>query len=245
MYLRPFVATTALVLIGSAVSAQTLIHRYTFNGDASDSVGSANGTLNSGAVASGGKLTLDGVSANVSFTQHIIPTSGAYSVAFFARQSALQGHTIEWLSQGFSGGPGSYVGYDPSGQIRATDSWLSTGQSFTANGSYQHIALVTNGAASSLYLNGTLAASLASGLNTTAGGDNTRFGQQFGGFGELFAGDLKDVRIYTGALSAPQVAALASTPEPGTTAFLIALGMAGTGFAMRRKRKSRTSVHSV
>lgn len=245
MYLRPLFATAALALLGSAASAQTLIHRYTFSGDASDSVGSANGTLNSGAVASGGNLTLDGIAANVSFTQHIVPATGAYSVAFFARQSALEGHYIEWLSQGFSGGPGFYVGYNPGGQVRATDSWISTGKNFTANGSYQHIALVTTGATSSLYLNGTLAASLASGLNTTAGGDNTRFGEQFSGLGEFFAGDLKDMRIYTGALSAPQVAALSNTPEPGMPALFSALGMTGAAFAMRRKRNCRTSVKSV
>ncbi len=227
------------VFLGSAASAQTLIHRYTFNGDASDLVGSANGTLNSGAVANGGNLTLDGVAANVSFTQHIIPTSGAYSVAFFARQSALEGHYIEWISQGFSVGPGFYVGYDPGGQIRATDSWPATGKNFTANGAFQHIALVTTGTASSLYVNGTLAASLASGLNTTAGGDDTRFGTQFSGISEFFQGDIRDMRIYTGALSGQQVAALASTPEPGMMALLGASGMTGAGFAMRRKRNRR------
>lgn len=237
MYLRSIFATAAVALLGSAASAQTLIHRYTFGGDASDSIGSANGTLNSGAVASGGVLTLDGVAANVSFTQHIVPTSGAYSVAFFARQNSLQGHYIEWISQGFSGGPGFYVGYDPSGGIRATDSWPTTGTSFTANGAFEHVALVTNGSNSSLYLNGTLAASLVGGLNTTAGGDNTRFGGQFGGLGELFQGNIKDMRIYTGALSAQQVTALASTtPEPGTLALVTALGITGLGFARRRKR---------
>ena len=38
----------------------TLTHRYTFNSDTSDSVGTANGTLQGGANVSGGSLVLDG-----------------------------------------------------------------------------------------------------------------------------------------------------------------------------------------
>ncbi len=237
MYLRPLFAVVALAVLGSAASAQTLIHHYTFGTDASDSAGSANGTLNSGAVASGGILSLSGT-ANVSFTQHIVPTSGAYSVALFARQNTLQSSFREWISQGVSAAPGFFLGYKAGGGIRATDSWLTTGTIFTANGSFEHIALVTDGATSSLYLNGALSATLASGLNTTTGGDNTRFGKQFSPFNEYFTGDLADIRIYTGALSAQQVASLATTPEPGSLALLTA-GMLGLGLLSRRRTKSR------
>lgn len=236
MYLRPLFAIAAFAAFGSTASAQTLIHHYTFGTDASDSAGSANGTLNSGATASGGVLSLSGT-ANVSFTQHIVPTSGAYSVALFARQNTLQSNFREWISQGVSGGPGFYIGYKAGGGIRATDSWLTTGTSFTANGIFEHIALVTDGATSSLYLNGVLSATLASGLNTTAGGDNTRFGKQFSPFNEYFQGDIADMRIYTGALSAQQAASLATTPEPGSMALLTAGAL---GLLSRRRRRKRT-----
>ena len=242
MYLRPLFAIAAFAVFGSAASAQTLIHHYTFSTDASDSAGSANGALTSGAVASGGVLSLSGT-ANVSFTQHIVPTSGAYSVALFARQNTLQNNFREWISQGVSGGPGFYIGYQAGGGIRATDSWLTTGTSFTANGIFEHIALVTDGATSSLYLNGVLSATLASGLNTTAGGDDTRFGKQFSPFNEYFHGDIADVRIYTGALSAQQVASLATTPEPGSLTLLTA-GMLGLGLLSRRTKLRDANVRS-
>jgi len=241
MSLRPVLAVAGLALFSSAASAQTIIHQYTFAGDASDSVGTANGTLNGGATATGGVLSLDGTDDNVSFAQKIVPTSGAYSVAFFARQSSLQGNFIEWISQGSSGAPGFYLGYAPGGGIRATDSWGSTGVAFPANGQFQHIALVSDGSASSLYLNGTLAGSIASALSTTTGGDVTHFGKQFSPFDEFFKGEMKDMRIYTGALSPQQVAALASvaTPEPGTVALFTALSLSAVGFAKRRRRRNR------
>ena len=236
MYLRPLFAIAAFAVFSGTASAQTLIHHYTFGTDASDSAGSANGTLNSGAIAGGGVLSLSGT-ANVSFAQHIVPTSGAYSVALFARQTALQGNFREWISQGASGGPGFYIGYQAGGGIRATDSWLTTGASFTPDGIFEHIALVTTGATSSLYLNGVLSATLASGLNTTVGGDDTRFGKQFSPFNEYFQGDIADMRIYTGALSAQQAASLATTPEPGSMALLTAGAL---GLLSRRRRRKRT-----
>jgi hypothetical protein len=65
--LRPGVATLTATFQGKTDSATvtvqniaTLTHRYTFNSDASDSVGTANGTLQGDANVSGGSLVLDG-----------------------------------------------------------------------------------------------------------------------------------------------------------------------------------------
>lgn len=53
-------STTNSVVISVSPAGGTLIHRYSFASDASDSVGSANGTFNGDAAVSGGQLVLDG-----------------------------------------------------------------------------------------------------------------------------------------------------------------------------------------
>jgi hypothetical protein len=50
-----------------AASAATLTHRYSFTGNANDSVGTANGTLQGSAAISGGKVVLNGTSHAVSY----------------------------------------------------------------------------------------------------------------------------------------------------------------------------------
>jgi hypothetical protein len=241
----PFSLPAAIGLAGLLwalpASGQSLIHQYSFNSNANDSVGSANGALLNGATVSGGVLNLDGVNDMVQFASHIVPTSGAFSVAFFAQQvGGLQGNFIEWISQGSSGGPGFYVGYQPGGSpIRVTDIFPNTGVAYPGDGAVHHVAVTTDGSTSTLYLNGLFAASLAGGLNTTAGGSDTAFGAQFGGFGEYFRGTLDDVRIYTGTLSATQVFALANpeatTPEPG--ALTLGAGVVLTPLVLRRKKR--------
>ena len=63
------------------------LHHYAFaNAAVADSLGSANGSLINGAVVTNGALRLDGVSAYVEFEGPLIPTSGAFSVAFFAQE---------------------------------------------------------------------------------------------------------------------------------------------------------------
>ncbi len=197
----------------------TLLHQYTFQGDANDAVGSANGTLLGGASASGGKLMLNGSGAYVQFVGHLVPTSGSYSVALFA-QATTPGLTIEELiSQGFSTGPGFYLGYFTSSStqiIRATDSWQLTGVPFPTDGQQHHYAFVVDAAAnqSRFYVDGVLMATLPSAITTTTAGNDTRLGRQFDPDAEYFDGTLSDVRIYSGALDGQAVATLAGVLPP-------------------------------
>ena len=54
---------------------------------------------------------------------------------------------VELISQGESLGPGFYIGHDPSGFIRVSDSWLFTGVPFGSIGVMHHYALTVDGAA--------------------------------------------------------------------------------------------------
>ena len=54
-------------MVTLSVKGAVLTHWYTFNGNVNDQVGSANGTLVGGAIASGGLLSLNGLTSYVQF----------------------------------------------------------------------------------------------------------------------------------------------------------------------------------
>jgi len=66
----------------SQLFAQTLTHRYSFNGDANDSVGTANGTLQGSATVDSSMLQLDG-GGFVSLPANLINGYNQLSVEFW------------------------------------------------------------------------------------------------------------------------------------------------------------------
>jgi hypothetical protein len=230
-------------VVGAGMSScwGNLVHHYPFDADASDAVGGADGALVDGASVVGGVLSLDGSGDYVQLGEQIVPVSGSYSVALFALQSTAQGDNAEYISQGFGGGPGFYIGTTPGfgGTIRATDSWQNTGAAIPSIGDWHHIALTVDasGGVSRLYVDGMLSATLGAAIVTASGGTNTRFGQQFSG-SEYFAGMLDDIRVYDHALSAVEVGALAGVPEASPLLLLGALSLIGVGarYIPRAKR---------
>jgi hypothetical protein len=70
-----------LLVVATPSARADVVHHYPFTVDAADVVGGADGTLMDGAVVSGGVLTLDGTNDFVQIGQHIVPTSGSYTVA--------------------------------------------------------------------------------------------------------------------------------------------------------------------
>jgi|JI102314A1RNA_FD_contig_31_6095624_length_922_multi_4_in_0_out_0_1 hypothetical protein len=218
------------------VHSATLIHHYDFSSGVNDLVGSANGVLLGNASVSSGSLNLDGDGDWVQFDSQLVPSSGSFSVALFGLRTSDLSNYTEMISQG-SSGPGFYIGTDPTGKIRLGDQWPSTGVNFGAVGILTHYALVADAStgSSKLFVDGQLVASLASAINGSSGGTNTRLGRQFDPYGEYFMGSVDDVRIYSGALTASEVVALAnSIPEPATYG-LFAIGLA---FIWAKARRS-------
>ncbi len=231
-----------LAPVMAADAAPVLIHQYGFNGSGvTDSVGSANGTLYGGATVSGGVLTLDGVNDFVQFATLIIPSSGSYSVALRAQELTHFNRYVEFISQGVVSGSSFYIGYDPTGQMRLGDYYMYTGASFPNDGKYHMYAAVVDAVSNttSLYIDGTLLATKNSAITSNSNPFGyTKLGQQFSPYYyyEFFAGNIDDVRVYSGALSASDVGILNSTsvPEPGAM-LLLGSGLLGL-VAMGRKK---------
>jgi hypothetical protein len=108
MSLRPLSPGLSLALLFAAAGAAPgqIIHRYTFNGNADDSVGTANGTLVN-AITSGGQLVLDNGAGVASSS----PTGKYVSLpaaAFPTGASGLTSFSIEifynWVGQPPGGG---------------------------------------------------------------------------------------------------------------------------------------------
>src|SRR2546425_116860 len=97
---------SAWLLLAARTFAATALHHYTFDIlDVTDSVGTANGTLMDGATVASRRLNLDGSTGYVQFNQHLVPTDGSFSLAFFAQEGSPQNSYTEIISQGFSGEP--------------------------------------------------------------------------------------------------------------------------------------------
>ncbi len=206
--------------------AATAIHHYTFNnGSVTDSVGTANGILENGATVSSGRVHFDGVDDYVQFSQHLVPSLGSYSVSFFAQEIVPKANYAEMISQGFSSGPGFYLGYDQSRNIRVTDNFQNTGLPFPSDGLLHHYAVTEDTTGTRLYIDGSLRRTFGT-MVTTTGGSDTRLGNQFTDYSEYFGGDIADLWVFNGALSATEVAALATVPEPSS------ILLAGIGLMM-------------
>lgn len=243
MKTRTLLSTAALSLMActsASAGAATLIHHYDFSAGVTDSAGTDNGTLMDNANTSGGVLNLDGDGDFVQFSAYLVPTSGSYSVSFFATRIAPQNaYYTEVISQAYSGGPGFYIG-SAGESMRVTDVW-GPGLNFAPSSQMAHYALTVDASnnISRMYIDGVLAASTNFAISTATGGSTTRLGRQFYPYDEFFHGTIDELRIYSGALSGDEVAQLAApVPEPSTYAMYgTGLGLLGTSVLRRRIRK--------
>jgi len=225
----------------SAASAATLVHAYEFDAASTasivDSVGAANGTLVNGATVSGGALHLDGAGDYAQISGKIIPTDGSAYSLYVRYAGGSQGYYYEEIvSQGYSGGPGFYLGY-VGGAVRLTDHFGGGVSSLPLDNLFHDLLVTTSSAeGTSLYIDGTLAFSTGTYLSVGAGGDDTRFGTQFGGYSEYFKGDLDAVRVFSGVASYREASVTSSAaPEPASWLMMVG-GFGLLGAAMRRNR---------
>jgi hypothetical protein len=230
--LLSFVAALGLALEVSTAQG-ALVHEYSFNGNANDSIGGANGTLSGGATISGGQLNTtgphgDGVSLPAAATNGI---SGDFTIEqWFTRADTVNNYaslfTISTDQSHFlianperpgNGVPGNDLSIDfdnGSGEVH-----LYTNGSQAA-GSEHMIAITYNATTqtASLYLDGNLVPNVAGSQGTlnigafnlsTINGNNTNTGiNDFSPYGDpSFNGSTDEFRIYNDAQSAGQILA--------------------------------------
>jgi hypothetical protein len=228
--------------LAMSANAATLIHYYPFTVDVSDQVGTDNGTLQNGASVSGGVLNLDGTNDYVSFATHLIPGSGSFSVwlsskvGFAGPVSGIR----EMISQGASG-TAFYLGPNGAG-TRVGDNWGSAFTPFPSDGLWHNYAVTVDAVndITRLYIDGAQVSFINIEIGHGTGGTNTFLGKQYNGHSEYWNGQIDNVRIYTGELTAGEISALNSggseVPEPWTMA-LTGAGLIVVGLGRRLRAK--------
>ncbi len=257
--LRSLFVSALAVALGCAPAGATLVDRYSFTTDGTDSVGSNNATLQGGASVSSGALQLGGVSQFAS-----IPGLNINS---------FTGLTIEvWFTLGenpqwsrifdFGSSTSSYLYLTPNGSSGTPDLELLTpGGSTrdvtdpsaltTGDETFMAITIKSIGSddsAVAMYVNGTEVASgnIANELTDLAPTTNNWLGQsEFAN--PYLNGSIDEFRVFNSAQTASQIAFdstngpdlfVASSPEPGT-AFLLLGGLFLGAVPYLRRRKSR------
>src|SRR5580700_6354965 len=74
------IAAFSLAALPALAQSGSLTHRYSFTADASDSVGTASGTLNGGATIVSGSLTLNGVNGFVNLPPNLVSNYSAITI---------------------------------------------------------------------------------------------------------------------------------------------------------------------
>ena len=255
----------AMLVIGvigsSSADAQTLAHRYSFSGNANDSVGTANGTLRSAATIDTDLLNTTSAGSNDTNGGVLLPLAatagitGSFSIETYVIGT---GTTAPFSSLYFFGteSENHFTQTNGANEIRTrldppTGGEQGTGSFAFPAGPTQVVSVFDSTALTlSLYFNGALQATAPLSVGTTFNlslYDGAIAGVPPAGYNDSsFNGSTDDFRIYNGALSAGQVTALnllgadatnaaifAAVPEPGTAAFL-ALG--ALALTARRRR---------
>jgi len=150
----------------------------------------------------------------------VVTVRGAFTIEMWVYDLSDGGGIHEFASQGAQPGP-FYLG-TLSGKLRAGDAWGATGVTMP-RGRWVHLALARTAAgAGTIYLDGAVAATIASfGFNAT--GTPFRLGRQFGSNQEYFAGCLDEVKIWRVARTAAQVAGDMMRGDAATDPDLVAI----------------------
>jgi hypothetical protein len=254
--------TTGRLLSGLAIAAliqcsanAALIHHWEFNGNANDSVGANNGTIEgtgasllpTGGFDGSGYYSSDGSTGAYVSTGLTYDPDSTFSWSVWANSTADKGSSIivgnrrnasgTDNSAGGSGLPREFAKITPNSTIFRPEDTANTidHDDLTIAAGWTHFAVVNDGAGNvTTYVNGVstgTATALSDPFDTAAmpffiGGDaSPTQGIEF------FQGGIDDVRIYDNALTPSEVAALA-VPEP-SSALLLGLG----GLALLRRRR--------
>jgi len=252
---RSFVCQFGVTLFAIALNfsalSQTLIHRYSFISNATDEVGTANGTVIGGATFNGSALVLNGTNGYVSLPAGVVSGLSAVTIETWASFGTIANNSFLFgFGNTDSGGSGEdYIFCTPHGSgARAAISGVDPGwqgeqeaaiSSTLDDQSNVMVATVFNPPANfiGLYVNGILVAS-----NNAVTDPMSVVNDQHGYIGHsLYNADpylnaaISEFRIFNGALSNKQIAVDSSAgpgqivnyqavSNPGTLSSIVILG---------------------
>lgn len=243
------------LLAGLAVGTAdaTLIHHYEFNSGGTfleDSVGTRDLSIVDGDGTTGGPPTfvssvtatngtrtgvvrLAGNGATNSPNKYLLNNDGAFTlpnftVAYWVRTDTSNQGGFKGI---FASGPSGEMQFDNNNGVYRgiTDAGTVNFANVVPVDQWDHIALTYDGTTTRWYYNG-------GEVGSNVGNPDNSFQQIRLGINRnidnAFEGDLDDVRIYSSALDANAIAALAVIPEPSSLALL---GLGGLLMARRRR----------
>lgn len=251
-----FVALVAFAVIASTSSAGfgALVHRYSFDTDASDSVGSADGTLTAGATVSGGQLVMDGADEWVDLSGAAVDIAGKSAVTIeYWGTVAAPNSTAFFAAFGFGeegAGTGSnYLMQQPNraGGNRAMITSVGfsdeafVGSSAITDTLEHHFAVTVDSTTLTFYVDGASVGSTAIGIHglDDIGTTHARIGHGVFTGDPDYLGSINEFRIYDMALSASEVAAsFAAGANPVPTPTALPAGLTLIGLAVMRRRRA-------
>jgi hypothetical protein len=240
------------------------VHRWSFDGNANDSVGTQHGTLMNGATISGGRVILDGTDDFVNLNGNDIAAIGAVNGAItlegWATTEASTGAWARLIDLGDTN-PGAlgrnYLFISPTAAGAVTRGSISDAdpgfnhEEFTDgpiqnNGLTKHYAMVFDDANNemTLYIDGTLVSSNLMTIPLSAISPNLGYLAKSLYPDAYLRGNIDEMRIYNYALNANHVLGnyengpdfINAVPEPSSYA-MAAFGIAGLIGVVRRRRK--------
>lgn len=183
--------------------------------------GVSGGEVSTGALAFDG--TNDYVDCGLAASTNVFGTGWSFSGWVFPTVAQIGGIYAKGVENG-NGGAGEFLYIWSNRTIQLYNSGGGTRE--TSNGvlplnAWSHVAVTIDGTNVKFYINGSLDVSRSNGgFPVTAASYTTRIGRESTG-GFYFAGALDDIRIYSGVLTAPQIAAMYANTTPAPTAGLV------------------------
>ena len=222
-FCKTLAVLSAALLTGLATPAQTLIHRYSFTADASDSVGTANGTLVGSPAFSGGAVVFNSAGQYVFLPASLFSGLTAVTIETWASFSNITNNSFLF---GFgntdsSGNGEDYLFCTPHGGVgtRAAISGVDPGYNGEQQAAlstpldYQTNVMVTTvfnppGGFVGLYLNGMLVASNTAVTTalSTVNDVHSYIGHSLYTGDPSLKGSISEFRIFNGTVSGSQIA---------------------------------------